>query len=191
MKIFSEKLGQFIFAAFTIGLPLGCCATIPMGTWVEEAPYPVSNYTVGSATVNGSIYVFGVDGTTTISTTEIYNPTTNTWTSAPGMPTPRAVSGAAAVGTVIYVVGGQTNVAEVATVEALDTLTNTWSTATPMPQPLERMAVVSANGYLYTLGGCLTFTCGGSDTNLVQQFDPVTQMWTVKSSMSTPGVTTR
>jgi N-acetylneuraminic acid mutarotase len=188
MSVLRRKVEYFVFAVLALGLlPLVSTAiSIPMGDWIEESQYPVIAVPVGATTMGGAVYVFGVDSTTTLATTEIYNPATNTWSSTSGMPTPRVASGVASIGTVSYVVGGQTNVAEVGTVEAFDASTNAWSLLTSLPEARERLALVAVNGKLYALGGCLTYTCGGSFTGLVEEFDPTTQVWTAKTSMPTP-----
>lgn len=55
----------------------------------------------------GKLYaVGGSDGTHALSTTEIYDPETKTWTPGPNMTTPRANVGVAVIGGRLYAVGG-------------------------------------------------------------------------------------
>lgn len=61
----------------------------------------------GVAVFNGKIYVVGgSDGTHSLSTTEIFDEQTQTWSVGPSMTTPRANVGVAVVGDRLYAVGG-------------------------------------------------------------------------------------
>jgi hypothetical protein len=63
--------------------------------------------------------VGGYDGTHTLSTTEVYDPAINAWSTETPMPTPRAGLGAAVVNGILYAIGGNANpYADYATNEA-------------------------------------------------------------------------
>ncbi len=58
------------------------------GTWQQLASMPTARQELASAVLNGKIYVIGglnADGIST-NTVEVYNPATNTWTSAQPLP---------------------------------------------------------------------------------------------------------
>lgn len=55
----------------------------------------------------GKLYaVGGSDGTHSLSSTEIYDPESKTWTPGPNITTPRANVGVAVIGSRLYAVGG-------------------------------------------------------------------------------------
>ena len=88
-------------------------------TWTEMAPLPTALYGLTAATgPDGKIYVFGGNYRTEIqtdrginvivNTVEVYDPLTNTWTTAPPLPSARAnLASAAGQDGRIYVLGGQ------------------------------------------------------------------------------------
>jgi N-acetylneuraminic acid mutarotase len=76
------------------------------------------------------------------------------WSSALSMPTARTDVGAAAIGSLIYVVGGVDSFARtVSTVEAFDTANNTWIEVEDLPRALHHVALVVHDNKLYALGG--------------------------------------
>ena len=68
-------------------------------------------------------------------------------------------------------------------VEEYDSVSDTWQTA-PMPtgRILPRAAVVGAK--LYVIGG--VSSNGGSGVNVVEEYDPATNMWVTRTPMPTP-----
>ena len=62
---------------------------------------------MATLTVNGVIYcIGGHDASVLMKKVEAYDPYTDSWTAKADMPTARTYVGAAAVGSVIYVIGG-------------------------------------------------------------------------------------
>ena len=114
--------------------------------------------------MNGIVYVAGgwtLDAVGYVHVTaafEGYDPVSNTWNaSLPRMPTARARVGVAALGGIVYAVGGS-NVAQsanaLATVESYNTASGTWSeNHTPMPTARYDVGVGAINGILYVVGG--------------------------------------
>lgn len=77
-------------------------------TWKMLAPMPTSRGGTAAAVAAGKFYVFGGEGnpkrrTGVFSETEVYDPSTNTWTKLADMPVPRHGTGAATIGGRIYV----------------------------------------------------------------------------------------
>jgi N-acetylneuraminic acid mutarotase len=70
-------------------------------------PTPRGGIAAATVTSNGEIYVFGGEAPEkTFDNTEIYNPTTDSWSTGPPIPTARHGLAAADVGGKIYVIGG-------------------------------------------------------------------------------------
>jgi N-acetylneuraminic acid mutarotase len=74
------------------------------------------------------------------------------WVDAEHMTVSRAAS-CAAVGTTIYVCGGENDTGALDLVEAYDTTSGTWSTVSSLPAPTSGHACVACDGKVYVLGG--------------------------------------
>jgi N-acetylneuraminic acid mutarotase len=99
----------------------------------------------------------------------------NSWTSGAPDLTARHGMAAAAVGSNIYVIGGENHSAVLSKNDIYDTSTNTWSTGAPMPTPRGGVAAAAVNGIVYVIGG---FLKGNASTNIVQAYNPVSNTWT-------------
>ena len=109
------------------------------------------------------------------------------WNEYQPMPTARYTAGAAAVGGIIYVIGGWTNGnLEAAVVEAYDPSSNTWSTKAPMPTARAALGVAAVNGIIYAIGGTTNCNCGTPPIlATVEAYDPVANTWSTKASIPT------
>ena len=133
----------------------------PGATWVSRAPMLTARNHFGSAVLNGKIYAMGGailqdENETALTTMEIYDPATNTWSTGPSLPNPRALiqSAVEVYHGKIYVAGGEYYwKGFTAEVTVFDPVANTWSLVTPLPS--KRMA-----GILVTLNDQLVFTTG-------------------------------
>lgn len=146
-------------------------------TWdTTVAPLPEPREHVPGAVVNGIFYVLSgragyAPGSTRNPRVDAYDPATNTWTRKADIPTPRGGSGAAVVGNVIVVVGGEGNPTGMrgifAVTEEFDPATNKWRTLAPPSIPRHGAYAVGIDGKLYWPGGALG-QGGGSDTALFE-----------------------
>lgn len=92
------------------------------GSWTARAPMPTSRGGVAASVMNGKLYVFGGEGNSALPSgvfaeTESYDPATDTWATLEPMLTPRHGTGAATVGSTIWIPGG----ADVEAFAAVDT----------------------------------------------------------------------
>lgn len=136
-----------------------------------------------------------------------YDPKTDTWKALAPMSGKRGSASAAAVDGKIYVVGGAalpsnskspamikgpgpntTAQFSVGTVQEYDIATNTWRERTPMHIARNHFIVGAVNGKIYAIGGRVnTVFNTGANTDAVEEYDPVTDMWnSVKMKMPTP-----
>ncbi|MEN8118687.1 MAG: kelch repeat-containing protein [Bacteroidota bacterium] len=141
-------------------------------TWVTVAPLPSERSDLAAVTVGGKIYVFGgciydavEDTTIAVADVDVYDPNTDTWSTAPDdMPTPRG--GMYAVGTkggTVYVIGGWDGdptfnaSAGVGTiVEAYKVSQDKWTfddKFNPMPVARGEACVASHDGSIYLIAG--------------------------------------
>jgi len=132
-----------------------------------------------------------------------YDPANDTWTGLAPMPTRRGAAAAAAVNGKIYVIGGAAQLEgdkspslhpsrpnrSLGTVEEYDPATNTWRARVSMPTARNHVAIGAVKGKIYVIGGRLGSAFIGampSNTDLVQEYDPATDMWVLKAPMPTP-----
>jgi N-acetylneuraminic acid mutarotase len=155
-------------------------------SWQTLANAPIALAEAQSTVANGKLYVFGGYNITTpdyqpTNAAEVFDPSTNTWTSLAPMPVAETHMGVATDGTNIYVAGGYTfdpqttfQTFSTSNVFRYDIVSNTWNTYTPLP------AARGAGAMVY-LGGQLHFV-GGVDVNRNGQ----TEHWVLDPSSSSP-----
>ncbi len=83
-------------------------------TWTEKANLPTYRTGATTSVLDGKIYVIGgyvpgVSGYPGVATVEVYDPVTDTWTTAPDMPTGRFAPRTSVVDGKIYAIGGMAN----------------------------------------------------------------------------------
>ncbi|HLY62574.1 MAG TPA: kelch repeat-containing protein [Terriglobia bacterium] len=110
-----------------------------------------------------------------------------TWTTEAPMPTPRAGSASGVVGGTLFVVGGGNSTwPSLSAVEAYDPVTNSWTTKAPIPTSVNGAAAGVVNGILYVVGGVTTGPSGGGlELNLVQAYNPKSDIWSLRTPMPT------
>ena len=140
------------------------------GRWSQGRPLPgPSRDHMGIAVLDGKIHVFGGrinDYSDMLDRHDVYDPVTDTWTSAAALPRPRS-AGASAVlnGLVIYAggeckPGGQPFSANAfEDVSAYDLTTDSWSALAPLPRARHAFGGATVSGRAYFAGGSLV--CGG------------------------------
>jgi N-acetylneuraminic acid mutarotase len=159
--------------------------------WSTEARMPIGLSDFAAVTGrNGKIYAIGgaesnsTGGEETLGRVEVYDSTSNSWTTGASMPTPRS-GFAAALGSngKIYTIGGQNSQTTiVSTAEAYDPTTNAWSTEVPLPTARYGLAAATGlNGKIYALGG---YT-GGATVATAEVYDPAAKYWSRVSPMPT------
>src|SRR5438309_218839 len=82
------------------------CASV--GSWTEQAPYPIAIWGHAVASVGGNVYGFGgIVNNTAITNAYKYSLASNTWTPVAPLPEPRAWFSGTTDGTYIYLLGGE------------------------------------------------------------------------------------
>lgn len=178
--------------------------------WTAKKPMALASHHVAFAALNDKIYAFGgfkypdsgAPAWAPIDNAWEYDPATDTWKALAPMPTKRGAAGAAAVNGKIYVVGGATSLSGVtengihparphnvlATVEEYDPATDTWRTRRSMLVARNHHAVAAVGDKVYAIGGRVgaAFISGTSNNiDLVETYDPATDMWTARTRMPT------
>lgn len=133
---------------------------VAAGTWSERAPMPTRRGFLGTAVLDGRIYVIGgspnmgeYDPATAV--VEVYDPASNRWGFAPPLVIARADLTASVVDGRIYAIGGTAHVGvdALGVVEMYDPATKVWTRRADMPTPRLHLTSVAYNGEIYTFGG--------------------------------------
>jgi N-acetylneuraminic acid mutarotase len=154
--------------------------------WTTKEEMPTARAHISAAIVSGIIYVCGGwVGSTASNAVEAYNPASDTWEIKTPMPTPRYGYCCGVVSDRIYVIGGmdmQGNIFN--TVEEYDPSGDTvggtpWQTRASMPTQRMGPGCAVINDSIFVFGGST-----GSVTSVHQCYDPVSDSWTTKASLS-------
>ncbi len=180
--LFLNVMKQIILTVLLLFTPALVFAQSITGTWSTASSTGFkARSDFAAVALNGKIYVIGGrNGNTNDSTMDVYDPSTDTWSTpvTTGTFTPRWGLGAAVVGGKIYVMGGVNSDLQIgmSTLEVFDPSTNTWSTPTTTGALIGRDAFATAvvNGLIYVIGGY----SGSTDPNTNQVFDPIANTWT-------------
>lgn len=167
-------------------------------TWYEPATgrsgmgalEPNTSRDQASAVLGGRIYLAG-GGQWDMSTpgfvhrnVDVYDPATNQWTATAHMLSTREQARAAAIDTLIYVVGGRDSLGvTLGSMEAYNPATNTWTARAPMPTPRRMMGAAVLDGKLWVVGG---LNAAGTALATVEVYDPVTNSWTTGTPLIAP-----
>ena len=149
------------------------------GTWELRAPMPVLRQELATGVLDGKVYVLGGydENRRSTATVEVYNPATNTWTSAHPLPFPVNHNAAAVAGGKLYSFGagaGQTFV--------YNPSNNSWTARASSHYVHSLTAAVGVIGdKIYVAGGANT----PSEREL-EVYDTVANTWTVKAPMRVP-----
>jgi len=177
-------------------------------SWKALAPLPFKRGSAVAVQVGGKIYVIGgattaegskdvaIGNNTTVrnlTTNDVYDVATNTWTSAAPMALGRNHAFAGAVGGKIYVIGGRIAHAFVAAsqntdvVEEYDPAANTWGAQrAKMPTARSGGGWATYGGRIYVAGGEVATNSLVGAFRALEAFDPATNSWTIMPSMPMP-----
>ena len=176
MKSFGVCLGVAILLASTQAFAQG-------DSWEIKQPMPTSRAGPQGGAIDGLLYVAGGAGNPSLcpisgcTTLEVYDPSSDSWSTLAPMPTARSSPGAAVIGGRLYVAGGFDGGPSLTTLEAYDPGSDSWDdTLAPMPAGRGNPAVAAFGGQLFVFGG----DSGGSGTTTVYVYDPSTDTWATK-----------
>lgn len=146
------------------------------GVWQQLASMPTDRQELASAVLNGKIYVLGglsADGIST-NNVEVYNPATDSWATVQPLPLETDHNNAAVAAGKLYSLNGTRTF-------LYDPVGNSWSQVATMNFPHGRTAAVGViNDKIYVAGGMGT----GMTQRELEVFDPLTNTWTNRASMS-------
>jgi serine/threonine protein kinase len=156
--------------------------------WRPRAVMPTPRLTPTVVSFNGLIYTLGgwegpwgdLERSAAV---EIYDPSSDTWTRGPDMPTARGAAAGTLLNGKIYVIGGRTSVSGTLldAVERYDPEKRSWSTLAPLPDPGARhlLACTAGPSTVFVLGGWAK-----SGLKTFQEYDPAKDRWVTRAPMS-------
>lgn len=127
----------------------------PTNAWRALKDLPTPRSSPGVAALNGMVYVAGGIGARNTPVIEIYDPTTDEWTTGPALGVARDHFVLAESGGRLFAIGGRIgNMARnLDTVEILEPDASAWTFGTPMPGPRSGIAGSVLSGVVYVFGG--------------------------------------
>jgi RNA polymerase sigma factor (sigma-70 family) len=155
-------------------------------TWTQKTDMPTPRVCPSASVVDGKIYLIG--GATRfvldigaaekdmLSTVEMYDPSTDTWTIKSDMPV-KMFGATSVVDGKIYAVGGDSLV-------VYDPVADSWVEKAHMPTPRMLLATIVINNRIYAIGGTEPFVHPWLGMNTVEEYDPETDTWVGRADMS-------
>lgn len=149
--------------------------------WTSRAALATARSGFALGAVNGQLYAAGgTSGTSTIASTQAYNPATNTWTPKAALPAARTDgNGAAAIDGILYVAGGRNpSGTPTRTLYSYTPGTNTWSTRAALPAASACGGTAVIGNLLYVFSGC-DATSGFKGR--LYRYSPSANAWTTRA----------
>jgi hypothetical protein len=154
---------------------------VVVGQWMNGTKMPTPRSDHEALFIEGKFYIVGgtnlIDAVTpTLSSLDIYDPSTDTWTSGPPMPTARYRFAAYAHNNGFFVVGGRSrdDDAVLGSVEEYRVDSNSWLRHKPLTTPRSDMAAAVIGDTLYVMGG---YDGDYDALNSTEAYDITSQIW--------------
>ncbi|MBC8160025.1 MAG: hypothetical protein H7Z42_02310 [Roseiflexaceae bacterium] len=170
-------------------------AATALFSWNTVAPSPIERFEAQGLMVNGKLYVFGGFYNNAIQATvrsDVYDPSSNTWTRIADMPEPLTHAGQASDGNTIYIVGGYVGDSPGPSTDHVwkyDIATNTWSAGPSLLAPRGGGAAVRVGRSLHFIGGATrdgnSKTAIDRDDHMVLALDGSTS-WSTAAALPNP-----
>ena len=179
-------------------------------SWTKKQPMRLASHHVAFASLGNKIYAFGgftfptsgAPGWTPVNNVWEYDPVSDQWKELAPMPTTRGAAAAGVVNGKIYVTGGVASLPGVnengihparaqnvlATVEEYDPATNSWRTVRPLLLARNHHVAAGVGDKLYVIGGRVGsgfITRASNNVDLVEMYDPASDLWTPRERMPT------
>ncbi len=179
-------------------------------TWTRKNDMPVKLHHMAFTYVEGKIYMFGgfsmpKEGKAMwvpVTDSWMYDPEKEIWKILAPLPSERGSANAVHINGKVHLIGGASfpegfsknqwihpsRLIALGTHEVYDIATNTWTNATDMPTPRNHAAAGMINNKIYVAGGRAgsVFISYSQNLDLVEEYDPSTDRWDLKSPMPTP-----
>ena len=164
-------------------MPRQTPAEIPQQKWVDMASMKEPRSSMAIATFEGKIIaIAGHSSLGVLSSVEIYDPTSNTWSALKEKPTAVYDASAAVIGEKIYVPGGiQEDGSLTNVVEVFNPRKNEWEKCAELPVAISSYGLAAYEGQIYLFGGWDS----EKPLDTVWRYDPTADAWYQASPMPT------
>lgn len=178
--LFAEKVNTRVPGTLTPTQAFPTLTPIPHGQrlWIKGNPLPTHRLELSSAELNGKIYVAGGshEKGLTYARMEVYDLSTDAWSTVAPIPIGRHHFGMAALDGKIYVSGGLPDWFRFTdTCFVYDPVTDLWNEIAPLPYRLATHSMAALDGKLYVVGGADAPIGGGPMKMFV--YDPAMDTW--------------
>lgn len=147
---------------------------------------PTARFGLKAVVLDHEIYAIGGLGKNgALTTVEVYDVNTDSWSKKADLPAPYECTGAAVLDGKIYaLLAGDSLWARGSLVE-YDPAKDTWTKKADLRSSLYGPGIAVLDGKIYVIGGITNFENGGfKNLDTVEQYDPRTGEWSVKASMN-------
>jgi N-acetylneuraminic acid mutarotase len=160
------------------------------GEWVSKKAMSIDRGVLACVSLDGKIYVMGgcraigMSVYSDLSSVEVYDTITDTWTPLADMPRKNWAHSAVAVNGKIYVFGGRADSKSAiyyASVDMYDPQTNTWATKSDMPTTKSSFTACLLDGNIFTMGGWVNSASPLYD--LVEVYNPDRDEWKTENPL--------
>jgi len=153
-----------------------------LGEWTSLPHMQTKRSHCAAVSVGEQIYVVGgYDGNSSLTSVEVYSPTSRKWTSLPPMQTKRYYCAAVSMGGQIYIMGGKGRKSRLSSVEVYNPISGQWKSLPHMHTKRSGCAAVSLGEQIYIIGG----SDGNSNLTSVEVYSPASRKWTSLPPMQT------
>ena len=149
--------------------------------WTTGASMSSVRQAPAACAIGGLVYVVGgsTGPSTYLNSLEIYDPTTDSWSSGTSMPTARAFMAYAVANGKFCVIGGNGNPLYITAVEVYNPATDSWTTGTSTPTSRSDHAAAAIGDTVYVFGGYYV----GSRLTTLEKYCVSANTWTAGPSM--------
>lgn len=148
---------------------------------VPLCPMPSARASMGTAVMNGKLYVLGgYDRGECLKTVDTYDLQSNVWSSVAPMTVPRGRFDVAQLQGKLYACGGSNGTSSLRTAECYDMETNTWTKLPDMKYERSTVGVTAVLGTVMVVGGW----ANSQGLKTCEQYDPQTDVWSPIANMN-------
>jgi N-acetylneuraminic acid mutarotase len=154
--------------------------------WIYKSAMPTAKTFLSSCAFDNNLYVIGgCPSPNATNKVDVYNPSTDTWSSVSNLPAARCYAMSCIFQNKIYVFGGSQGMYDdaVKSVYVFDPQTGNWTQKADMPYAIICGGIAVVDDTIYLVGGALNVTTPPVVT--VMGYDPITETWTQKADLLT------
>lgn len=179
------KIGVLALLLVALLIPSTTALAAEEASWTTLASMSTPRRDLQTEVIGGKIYAMGGENfnnnnNKALSSTEVYDPSADTWTTLASMSTPRLAFQTESINGKIYAIGGRNDSSVLSSAEVYDPTTDTWTTLAPMSTARQNLQAEVIDGKIYVMGG----VSNSGFLSSTEVYDPSTNTWTTLAPMS-------